>query len=103
MASLLLLLALHKENQYHGDPRLANIICVEEKLLWIDFMRIHDNSSEAVMKLNFEKDVRTLTQSVSEKCAVNIDNDAFDNCIRAYVECPSELLMEEILRQLVDA
>ena len=99
----MLLLALHKENQYHGDPRLASIICVEEKLLWIDFMRIHDNSSEAVMKLKFDKDVRTLTQSVSEYCTVNIDNDAFDHCVHAYVERPSESLMEEILRQLVVA
>jgi hypothetical protein len=97
----MLLLALHKENHYHGDPRLANIICVQGELLWIDFMRFHDCSCpKDVMKLNFEKDIRTLTQSVSKYCVVQ-NVDAFNDCVPAYVEEPSESLMENILLELL--
>jgi tRNA A-37 threonylcarbamoyl transferase component Bud32 len=101
-AVFMLLFALHSQNEFHGDPRLTNIICFEGELLWIDFFKLHvSTSSQDFMKINFERDIKTLTGSVSKFCTVRKDDSlAFDTLVSTYAIEPSQVHLDNILRML---
>ena len=54
-----LLWQLHLKGLIHGDPRIPNVICHVEKLLWID-LRVVQDASLALCR----RDVEILTRSV---------------------------------------
>ena len=96
----MLLLELHRQNEFHGDPRLSNIICVEGRLLWIDFMSFHGVSQDFITQ-RFARDVRTLTASLPtvykvQKC----DKEQYDNYVSAYSKNPCEEHLNNILTLL---
>lgn len=101
-AVFMLLFALHSQNEFHGDPRLSNIIWFEEKLLWIDLFKLHVSKSQDFMRLSFESDIRTLTGSVSKVYALQLENSLdFDECARTYAGSPSEARLNGILSILL--
>jgi tRNA A-37 threonylcarbamoyl transferase component Bud32 len=94
----MLLFALHSQNEFHGDPRLTNIICFEGKLLWIDFSTLHVLKTEEFLKKCFANDIRILTRSVSKYCTMRNDEYlVFDECVSTYANDPSELHLNTIL------
>ena len=96
-----LLLALHCQNEFHGDPRLSNIIASEGRLLWIDFFKPHVHVSNArdFLKMNFKRDIEILTKSVSHFCTVRNDA-AFKEHVSAYANEPSAAHLALILSML---
>ena len=54
------LVALHRLNIVHGDARVVNIILVDGKLKWIDFMSSHITSSS----VEFKTDAISLLKSI---------------------------------------
>jgi hypothetical protein len=92
----MLLFALHSQNEFHGDPRLTNIILFEGKLLWIDFSTLHVLKTEEYLKKCFANDIRILTGSVSKCCTLRID-ESFDECVSTYANDPSEQHLDTFL------
>lgn len=96
-----LLLALHCQNEFHGDPRLSNIIAFKGLLLWIDFFTPHYPVSNPrdTLKMNFKRDMETLTKSLSHFCTVQNDA-AFNEHVSAYANEPSEAHLALVLSTL---
>lgn len=93
-----LLLALHCQNEFHGDARLSNVICFEEALLWIDFFapHVHVSNSRDFLRINIIRDIEILTASVSKKYSV-LSVAQFQEHVKAYANDPSEQNLALIL------
>lgn len=51
---------LHLENIFHGDPRRQNVIIVDGRVLWIDFMNSYSTFSKSRIIEDAEKLLRSL-------------------------------------------
>ena len=99
----MLLLALHRQNEFHGDPRLSNIVCYEGRLLWIDFFKAHVVREGDFLKRSFANDIKILSSSVSNKFIPSPDESSlYDEYVTTYVDNPSEEHLSKILSLFVE-
>lgn len=95
-----LLFSLHRQSQFHGDPRLANIISVENRLLWIDFFVPHfHKSSPDNLNAHLKHDIETLASSLP-KLSVSFCDAQYEAAVSTYADEPSEVSLGGILQIL---
>jgi hypothetical protein len=103
---LMSLYALHTHTSpiFHGDARLANLIVVDDRLVWIDLMQYDDRVVDPQLRFSF--DMHTLVQSLLPSIKTYDDQDLC-NLIDSYSANPSpssiEALEKYLLRNLTTA
>ena len=71
---------LHSNNIIHGDPRLENLLILNNEVKWIDFRE----SEFITCKINKRRDVKILFESFKERLVTEVDDK-----IEQYINNPS--------------
>ena len=94
-SAFVLLCSLHSKGIVHGDPRIQNIVQVNEKLKWVDMRYMHGES------VSIESDMRCIIQScfectevtlgehsaILQKLGVYVNDVSMDNVNALYEVC----------------
>ncbi|UIZ26921.1 hypothetical protein KXD40_002170 [Peronospora effusa] len=89
---------LHANNLAHGDPRVPNVILIEEKTLWIDLVE-----AEIATPFSKRRDAEILTRSILRLPYENSLSLALVQSLTSYFQCATQENLYHLAEEVASA